>query len=217
MDETRKAPSPKDVLGHLSPSSRRRPSSRKRASRPGPARSVARRCGRPCRSPGHACKGRHAVVCVAVRPHARLPREASMSVTQSAALSGGRRGRFASRPLACAPAGFDFWRIFGALGGQIWLARAKFVPYAAVYGTEGQRFESSRARSTKRRSRAKSWAGSCRLGTVGWEQERCHEVTGGLDRAPVAVRSLGVCWRAPIDPGRLSRERTPRLRPPPSP
>jgi hypothetical protein len=142
MDETRKAPSPKEVLGHISPSSRRRPSSRKRASRPGPARSVARRCGRPCRSPGHACKGRHAVVCVAVRPHARLPREASMSVTQSAALSGGRRGRFASRPLACAPAGFDFWRIFGALGGQIWLARAKFVPYAAVYGTEGQRFES---------------------------------------------------------------------------
>jgi hypothetical protein len=147
MDETRKAPSPKEVLGHISPSSRRRPSSRKRASRPGPARSVARRCGRPCRSPGHACKGRHAVVCVAVRPHARLPREASMSVTQSAALSGGRRGRFASRPLACAPAGFDFWRIFGALGGQIWLARAKFVPYAAVYGTEGQRVRNPLGRS----------------------------------------------------------------------
>jgi len=41
----------------------------------------------------------------------------------------------------------NFWRLFGALHALIWLCRAKSIPRASVYGTEGQRFESFRARS----------------------------------------------------------------------
>jgi hypothetical protein len=39
-----------------------------------------------------------------------------------------------------------FWRSFGAPWGPEWLTGAIFDAIAAVYGTEGQRFESSRAR-----------------------------------------------------------------------
>jgi hypothetical protein len=40
----------------------------------------------------------------------------------------------------------EFWRVFGELGRELWLARAKVGLQNRGYGTEGQRFESSRAR-----------------------------------------------------------------------
>jgi hypothetical protein len=51
-------------------------------------------------------------------------------------------------PRIAAPRGRSegFWRVLGELPGSIWLWRAKLSSIAAVYGTEGQRFESSRAR-----------------------------------------------------------------------
>jgi hypothetical protein len=89
-------------------------------------------------------------VCVAVDHHAPLPREskhvrhATSAASTEDAEDVSPRGRSPARP-----PGSIFWRIFGALGGQIGLARAKFVPYAAVYGTEGHRFESCRARCSR--------------------------------------------------------------------
>jgi hypothetical protein len=44
----------------------------------------------------------------------------------------------------------EFLAIIWRLGPRDWLARAKVASKAAVYGTEGQRFESSRARSRSR-------------------------------------------------------------------
>ena len=44
------------------------------------------------------------------------------------------------------PAILIFWRLSGASERPKWLARAKSRATASVYGTEGQRFESSRAR-----------------------------------------------------------------------
>ena len=44
------------------------------------------------------------------------------------------------------PAILIFWRLSGASECSKWLARAKSRSTASVYGTEGQRFESSRAR-----------------------------------------------------------------------
>ena len=40
----------------------------------------------------------------------------------------------------------EFLATFGDFVHQIWLYRAKSWPYASVYGTEGHRFESCRAR-----------------------------------------------------------------------
>src|SRR5687768_15487932 len=51
----------------------------------------------------------------------------------------------ADRPRTVAILGF--WRLSGDWSLRIWLIRAKFRATASVYGTEGQRFESSRARS----------------------------------------------------------------------
>jgi len=63
---------------------------------------------------------------------------------------------------------------------------------ASVYGTEGQRFESSRARSTETALESqisrRAVIPTRVLGGNRWEQQRCH---GNLDRAPVAARSLG--------------------------
>src|SRR2546427_10510414 len=41
----------------------------------------------------------------------------------------------------------NFWRLFGAPVPGIWFSRGKSRVTAAVYGTEGHRFESCRARS----------------------------------------------------------------------
>jgi hypothetical protein len=49
------------------------------------------------------------------------------------------------------------WRFFGDLGRRIWLARAKSCATASVYGTEGQRFESSRARCRKGSGKPNPW------------------------------------------------------------
>ena len=44
------------------------------------------------------------------------------------------------------PAIVSFWRLSGDPTLRLWLSRAKSRQHASVYGTEGQRFESSRAR-----------------------------------------------------------------------
>jgi hypothetical protein len=59
----------------------------------------------------------------------------------------GVKDLFAARPFAPNLAAIlIFWRLLGDPVPKIWLARAKSRPQSSVYGTEGQRFESSRAR-----------------------------------------------------------------------
>jgi hypothetical protein len=55
--------------------------------------------------------------------------------------------RVASESAAEGTARLTFWRFLGDLGSLSWLSRAKSRASASLYGTEGQRFESSRARA----------------------------------------------------------------------
>jgi hypothetical protein len=113
-----------------------------------------------------------------------------------------RRCRGRSR--GCVPRGGERVRVDDdRVSGEFlasWGARFGFLerfltPWPSVYGTEGQRFESSRARSTEMALESQI---SCRtviwthaLGGNRWEQERCHEVTRRPDRAPVAATHSG--------------------------
>ena len=81
----------------------------------------------------------------------------SVRVPSSRPLSGCER---TWRHEAAAPKGreIDFLATFGDLSGKSWLCRAKYMPQSRGYGTEVQRFESSRARYTI----------PCAVGFSGW-------------------------------------------------
>jgi hypothetical protein len=177
-----------------------------RQARPSAARQRGDHDG-ACRLPEtRRCRGRAAGASRALTPDRRVHRQADRRPSRIADFVEGSSRRCATFRRALRGDPPTYWRVSGELRVPDWLSRAKSERLGSVYGTEGQRFESSRARCRKGSRKPNPAPGFVsagrRVGTGG-------NKTGASPGLASGCRPTGppVVWSTVSDPVALSPRR----------